>query len=602
MKKTFYRTLTILLIFFVAACASKRSNWPERTKSQPVPVQTRSAEIIKAPWEVWSVDTLGDVDLARAESEVLNNSFEQACSFYSQALRVSSNPNVRDQARLRLVGTLLKIGKSNEALQEITRYTQEVGITPQQLRPDYALLAAWAYVHQSQPDQSFAWFRVANQVVDDGSAVAAGSRKGIRSLLKSLTPTQFESVSQKWNSDGIISKYLKEERLRRIQEGEGKSYSLAKFFSANYYHGSQVIEQQVVVDNNQATTDIGSISIGVLLPLTGKFAEHAIKVKEGIELAAQQVELKFGDTQGDPAIAVMEYERLVNQEKVDVVLGPMLVATSEAVGERSVSLGVPIVSFTKREGLPGIGSTVFRLGATASNQVNELLNYTSEKLSISNYAVVYPSNENSADFVAEFEKAVGLKGGKVVARQMYSPGDTESIRIAVESVAAAQAQAIFLPDNLENCFSVLEQIKSQGLANITILGSALWSDQVAIRGYGQLLEGAVFVSLFNSHSSDTNIVNFISTFRQRHRHDPDLLAAQSYDATNFVVQALQSGTGNVEKRLVSSQPYLGVTGELNVQADGEIVRRISVMNVVKGDALEVQFAGQARGVMPTAGQ
>ena len=126
---------------------------------------TASTEVKKAPWQTWNSQTYNSYELANAESEVLNTSFDTAISYYRQAMRVSNNPTVIEQARLRLIGTLLKSGRSQDALLEIAKYTKIKGINPSALRKDYALIAAWAYLEQRGMQQSLAWFNVASTSV-----------------------------------------------------------------------------------------------------------------------------------------------------------------------------------------------------------------------------------------------------------------------------------------------------------------------------------------------------------------------------------------------------------------------------------------------------
>ncbi len=79
-----------------------------------------------------------------------------------------------------------------------------------------------------------------------------------------------------------------------------------------------------------------TVRIGVLLPLSGSYAtsgntnryslETAVNIINneygGIQnLGGAKIELVYGDTQGSPDVALTEMERLIESEKVDLLLG-----------------------------------------------------------------------------------------------------------------------------------------------------------------------------------------------------------------------------------------------------------------------------------------
>jgi len=81
-------------------------------------------------------------------------------------------------------------------------------------------------------------------------------------------------------------------------------------------------------------SESGPIKIGAVFPLTGPAAPNGDWAKLGTEIAVKdinaaggidgrQVEVAYGDDQLEAQKAVTEMTRLVNQEKVDMVLGPL---------------------------------------------------------------------------------------------------------------------------------------------------------------------------------------------------------------------------------------------------------------------------------------
>ena len=84
------------------------------------------------------------------------------------------------------------------------------------------------------------------------------------------------------------------------------------------------------------------IRVGVLVPQTGAFAGLGADGVEGVKLAFEEinyeiagrpVQLFFEDTAADPTLAVQKTQRLVEREKVQLILGPLSGGSGLAVKE-----------------------------------------------------------------------------------------------------------------------------------------------------------------------------------------------------------------------------------------------------------------------------
>ena len=116
-----------------------------------------------------------------------------------------------------------------------------------------------------------------------------------------------------------------------------------------------------------------------------------------------------------------------------------------------------------------------------------------------------------------------------------------------------------------------------------------------MRGFGQILDGAIFVTPFNSDSVQPEVTEFTHGFRNKYSQSPSLLAAQGYDAARVALRTFDyrfSDTVSFIARLESIQPFSSATGKLAVRRDGEISRRMSVMTLDDGRLAEIKFAGR----------
>ena len=98
------------------------------------------------------------------------------------------------------------------------------------------------------------------------------------------------------------------------------------------------------------TVAVKSFKLGALIPLTGPSGATGQDMKEGYELAKEQINAKgdvkidviYEDDKNDPATAVASWEKLVNSDKVDVMLGGLASTISLALVEPAKKAQVPM--------------------------------------------------------------------------------------------------------------------------------------------------------------------------------------------------------------------------------------------------------------------
>ena len=172
-------------------------------------------------------------------------------------------------------------------------------------------------------------------------------------------------------------------------------------------------------------------SVGCVLPLSGSYAIYGQRALDGIELAlSQTVESGNGvpftiivkDSRSDPGAAVKAVDQL-DQQKVGAILGPMF--ASEAAAASAQARGIPILVFTQREGLPDIGTYVFRNFITPEKQVRSLVTVAINELGVRRFAILYPEENYGWRYMNLFWDQVIEQGGVVNGVEAYDPGGTD---------------------------------------------------------------------------------------------------------------------------------------------------------------------------------
>jgi len=175
----------------------------------------------------------------------------------------------------------------------------------------------------------------------------------------------------------------------------------------------------------------GPIKIGEFFDLTGGGASAAeagqfgsdIAIKEindGGGINGRKIETVVADTQTDATIGVGEMKRLVLQEKVDMVIGPVI--------SQVVLAAAPVVNDAKTVQIGATGSEqinpqvvpyYFSMLINAESQAKVMIRQASEVLKAKSGAILSDSGAQAKSFVESMKKEMDGKGMKVTAVQEY---------------------------------------------------------------------------------------------------------------------------------------------------------------------------------------
>ncbi len=193
--------------------------------------------------------------------------------------------------------------------------------------------------------------------------------------------------------------------------------------------------------------DKGPIRIGFLPPITGPLASPGAEMVNGFRLFWEQagmtaggrkVEIVTGDTTCNPDQALTQARRLVLQEKVHFMVGPLCGHEGPAVAQVSKETGVPLVmdaagadNVTKWDRTP----TVVRTAISSSQIGHPFGEYLYKELGLRNVTFI------GQDYTFGHEVTLGAietfkaAGGKV-ARLIWNPIGTKDYGTTISSIPA----------------------------------------------------------------------------------------------------------------------------------------------------------------------
>ena len=366
--------------------------------------------------------------------------------------------------------------------------------------------------------------------------------------------------------------------------------------------------------------------IGVLLPLTGKYAPPANQLKEALQMAVEDsggaVQLVFRDTEGDPEKAKELFEELVLSDGVAAVVGPLLTECALAVAPEAQAAHVPLISLSQASGLTLDNDYVFRTWPTAELQVDGLLDYVMDKQGMTNFAMMAPDTDYGRAARDAFVSGVEQRGGSVTAIVMYDPTQTDyrkdAEKLGRKDYEARKSElyklrkeaedrgddpskvvlpptvdfdAIFLPDSHTRVALVASALAYEEFAignfqptkkatPVPLLGLNGWNNDELYKRGGLYVQNALFVDAF--FGSDEKVEPWVEDFRNIEGRSPTVLDAVGYDTGRLVSVASRMDAAHRDdwrEALKGAQVSRPVSGSTTFDDEGELSRRYYVLTI-----------------------
>jgi ABC-type branched-subunit amino acid transport system substrate-binding protein len=360
--------------------------------------------------------------------------------------------------------------------------------------------------------------------------------------------------------------------------------------------------------------------LGVILPLSGRYAAFGKAVRRGMELALEQlgsaeypVKLLFRDSAGEADRSARAVSELANTEQVLAVLGPLTGTAAEAAAARAQLERLPLLTLSQHSGLAETGPYVFRSSLTSALQARTLARYAIEERGLHTFAVLAPDNRLGREMSSRFAAEIEQRGGVIVAERRYAADATDFRRQILllkgedpdapeppEQPAATEAEqelpalpfeALFIPDYAERVGLIAPQLAYYGVRDVALLGINGWNDPELLRLAEGYVEGAVFSDGFYRYSPYPFVQAFVNSYFERYGAEPTILEAQGYDAAGILLAQLSRGEqlsrDDLRNALSQLQNYPGVAGATSFDAQGDAQKVLFLLQVQKGNIVQI---------------
>jgi len=338
----------------------------------------------------------------------------------------------------------------------------------------------------------------------------------------------------------------------------------------------------------------GQIIVGYYGDLSGRTSSFGQSTKNGVEMAADEINKAGGingrtvqiiteDDQGEPNKAATVVTKLINQDKVQALLGEVASSNSLAAAPKAQEAKVPMISpSSTNPAVTQVGDYIFRVCFIDPFQGEVMAKFAANNLKAKRAAILYDFNSDySRGLYQFFKRSFTSLGGQIVSEQSYTQGDRD-FSGQLTAIRAANPDVIYVPGYYGEVGVISNQTKQLGI-KAPLLGGDGWDAPQLWQLGGASLNGNYISNHYSVDDPSPAIQKFVADYKARYNVLPDALAALGYDSMKVLADAVKraGSTENVKLRdaIAQTKDFPGVTGKISIDKDRNAVKPAVVLKL-----------------------
>jgi branched-chain amino acid transport system substrate-binding protein len=352
-----------------------------------------------------------------------------------------------------------------------------------------------------------------------------------------------------------------------------------------------------------------TIKVGLILTLSGQFADAGIQLQNGVKTYMQQhgdtvggkkIELIVKDSGGPaPDVAKRLAQELIVRDKVDILAGFVLTPNALAASDVSAEAKKFMVIMNAATSIITTKSPYSVRSSVTLPQVAETFGtWAAKKAGVKkSYTMVTdygPGHDSENAFQTAFKAAGGNVVGSVrfpVANPDFSAFVQRAKDINPESIM------IFIPCGAQPA-ALGKAFAERGidLQKTKVLGSGETTAEQALKSMGDNSLGIITAWHYDYMDKNPRNVTFVKLFNEMHKRNPDFFSSGGYDGMHAIYEALKKTGGKTDgDALIAAAKGLkwdSIRGPMSIDPETrDVVQTIYIRKVEKvgGELVNVPF-------------
>ena len=344
--------------------------------------------------------------------------------------------------------------------------------------------------------------------------------------------------------------------------------------------------------------------IGGLGPVTGAAAVYGLAVKNGAQIAVDeinadggingyQIEFNFQDDEHDAEKSVNAYNTLKDWG-MQVLMGTVTSAPCVAVADKTNADNMFQITPSGSSVECAQNPNVFRVCFSDPDQGAASATYIAENKLAEKIAVIYDSSDvYSSGIYEKFAAEAANQGLEIVDAEAFTADSNKDFSTQLQKAKDAGADLVFLPIYYTEASLILKQADTMGYAP-KFFGCDGMDGILQVENFDtKLAEGLMLLTPFAADAQDELTQKFVTSYKENYGETPIQFAADAYDAIYAIKAAMEeaditpdtsvSDTCDKMKEAMLKIKVNGLTGEdMTWTEDGEPHKAPKAVKVVDG--------------------
>lgn len=345
-----------------------------------------------------------------------------------------------------------------------------------------------------------------------------------------------------------------------------------------------------------------NLKVGIFLSMSGGTATFGQDTYNGMKLAIDElnkagkikIDAVLEDEKSEPTDAANAVKKLINVDKVNIVLGSVASSNTNAAAPIAQAAKVPLITpASTNVNVTKTGDYISRIcfiddfqgKALAKFAVDELPKLQPELAGEATAAIVTDSaSDYSQGLAKSFKEEFTKRGGKVVVEVSYSAKDPD-FASQLTKIRTKNPKVIFAPGYYTEIGNMMFQAKKLKVKG-RFLGGDGWSSSKLTELARDGIDGHYYSAHFSHQNKDNKVQAFVKAYQAKYGTPPSDMAALGYDSVKFAVDAFgragNSTKGEALKNAINStKNFSGVTGTISLDQDRNASKSLVIIRTDK---------------------
>ncbi len=340
-----------------------------------------------------------------------------------------------------------------------------------------------------------------------------------------------------------------------------------------------------------------TVKVGIFLPMSGPTATFGQETYSGMQLAIEEInalgalkiEAALEDDKSDVTEAANAVKKLINVNRVNVVVGSVASSNTNAGAPIAQAAGVPLLTpASTNVNVTQKGEFISRICFIDDFQGFGAAKFAFENLKARRAAVVVDTaSDYSQGLSKSFKESFTKLGGQIVEEVSYVAKD-QDFSSQLTKIRSKRPDVIFAPGYYPEVGVMMRQARRLQV-RATFLGGDGWSSPKLFELAGDAVVGHYFTDHFSNEDTDPKVQEFNKKYKERFKTEAGAMAALGYDSIYVVADAVRRAGNKVDpkslmKAINSTKGFGGVTGAITLDSNRNASKALVVLETQRNRA------------------